>query len=179
MSLKQRVIWSVVLLAVAPAVHAAGGVAELSLDRHTVAALVASGLPEPLTLSPPGLGTLTLELDGPRRLDFVDSAIEIELELRAVELGQSISLVARYVPQVEPISGTVQLVPDSVVTDPPLPFDLDLAGWLGSVDLPRRFEWTLAPDAGGPIGVTCFLQGVTVEKERLRLELGVRPRRGD
>jgi hypothetical protein len=155
---------------------AGAGVAELTLDRSAVAALVEAALPEPLSIDPPGFGALTLRLEGPRRVEFVDGGVEIVLQLSVGEMERSLDLLARYEPRVEPRNGVVRLVPVSLVTEPALPFDPDLSAWLGSVSLPRRFEWELEIESDQTVEVIGYLQGVVIEDDRLRLELSLHPR---
>jgi hypothetical protein len=149
------------------------GVAELTLDRQSVRALVAAGLPEPLRLEAAGLGTLTLKVQRPDRVDFVEGGINVLARLDLVEAGLSVDLLARYLPRSDPHSGVFRFVPDSVVPDAALPVEIDLAGWLGPIELPRRFEWELELESGRRMPVTCFLQGLEIREDRLELRLGL------
>jgi hypothetical protein len=153
-----------------------GGIAELALDRGTVSALVAAGLPPPRALVAPGFGAITLRVEGPTELDFADGGIVIAARIEVAEIGAEWTLRARYEPRTEPLEGLALLVPVSAQTDPPLPFGFDLSGWLGSVELPRRLDWDVGPDGARRIAVACFVQGVRVTDERLVVELSLRVR---
>ena len=82
-------------------------------------------------------------------------------------------LVVRYVPDVEPITGTVRLLPERVEPAIPLPFRIDVASLLDPIALPRRLNWQLELANGASIGVSCFVQSVEVGEERLIIELGL------
>jgi hypothetical protein len=166
-------LWVLSLLLGATIAHAGGGIAELSLDRQAVASLVAAALPEPLSLTPAGLGSLTLRLDGPRRVEFKDGEVRLEIRLTVDGLDATLDLAARYVPEVDARTGVFRLVPVAVTSSPRLPFLFDLAGWLGPVDLPRRFEWNIEAAPGRRLTVSCFLQKIEIEADRLRLSLGL------
>ena len=124
------------------------GVAELTLDRQSVRALVAAGLPEPLRLEVAGLGTLTFRVHRPERVEFVEGGVNVVARLDVVEAGLSVELRARYLPRFDPNSGVFGFFPESVVPDAALPVEIDLAGWLGPIELPRRFEWELELESG-------------------------------
>jgi len=146
---------------------------ELTLDRAAVRELIALALPEPMELDLPGLGAVSLQIDAPSEVRFHEGGVETSLTLRVSVIDTPLELHARYVPAVEPLSGTVRLEPESLVPALALPFDLDLAAWVGPVALPRRLDWTLELASGRTSRVTCFVQGLTVEPDRLRIDLGL------
>lgn len=163
---------SMLLLCALPA--AAGrGAAELYLDRTAVKDLLAAALPEPWVIDVPGVGRATLRLCPPRRVEFRDGGIDLTLPLELVEAGWSTDLAVRLVPDIEPLTGQVRLMPESVEPEASLRFPIDLANWTKAFELPRRLAGFLPirKDAGLEVG--CFLQGMTVTDERLVLELGL------
>jgi hypothetical protein len=163
----------VLALGVAPALGAAASAGELTLDRSAVRELIALALPEPWELELPGMGTVTLRLDAPDEVHFREGGVEAELPLKLSGLGHELLLHVRFVPSVEPISGVVRLEPESIVPDLALPFEIDLRAWVPTVDLPRRLDWELELSGGKKTRVTCFVQGLTVEDKRLRVDLGL------
>jgi hypothetical protein len=163
--------WIAAVLAIGSSAVADGGAAELSLDAGAVRALVATRLPDPVRLSPGGLGDLTLRVLPPVRVEFRDGGIDVPLRLTAVEIGWSASLAVRLMPEVVPTTGALRLAVTEARVD--LPFDYDITAWLRPLDLPRRFEWTVPVADGQTLELLCFLQGLRVEDERLVVELGV------
>jgi hypothetical protein len=159
----------------APAI-AGVGTAELTLDRNAVAGLVEAALPAPHELTVPGLGTVSIEVLAPKELRFVDGGVEAVFPLRIAEIDWSTEIDVRYEPDVEPLLGTVRLLPVSAVPDLPLPLRFDLAPWLGAVDLPRRLDWQLELREGRTLDVICFVQTLRVGEERLHIELGLKSR---
>lgn len=157
----------------APEVHAATSAGELTLDRSAVREMVALALPEPWTLELPGLGTVTLRIDPPGEVRFRDGGVETELPVTLSALDRGFLLHVRFVPGVEPLSGIVRLEPESIVPEVALPFEVDLRSWLPTVDLPRRLDWNLELAGGKTARVTCFVQGLVVEDDRLRIDLGL------
>jgi len=150
-----------------------GGVGELALDRASVADLLAAAVPRSVTLSAPGVAGWTLQVGAPRDVRFVDGGIQARLPVTLDELSVSATFEVRYVPRVERVSGTIRLLPESAESMVPIPLRIDPLGWLPPVDLPRRVDWELELDGGGTLGVTCFVQGVEIDDERLRLNLGL------
>ena len=152
------------------------GTAELTLDRSAVAGLVEAALPDPYELSVPGLGQVSIEVFAPKELRFVDGGVETIVPVRIAAIDWSTQINVRYEPDVEPLMGTVRLLPVSAVPDLPLPFRIDLAPWLGAVDLPRRLDWELELREGHTLDVICFVQALRVGQERLHIELGLKSR---
>lgn len=152
------------------------GTAELTLDRNAVAGLLEAALPDPYELSVPGLGQVSIEVFAPKELRFVDGGVETIIPLRIAEIDWSTQINVRYEPDVEPLMGTVRLLPVSAVPDLPLPFRVDLAPWLGAVDLPRRLDWELELREGHTLEVICFVQSLRVGEQRLHIELGLKSR---
>ncbi len=89
------------------------------------------------------------------------------------KLGFETTLAARFVPELERATGTWQLRPEEVELELPPPLRLDVADWLVPVPLPRRLDWQLELGADRPLDVTCFIQSVTVDENRLRIDLGL------
>jgi len=162
-------LWLALVLLGAPC--AFGGAAELALDRAAVTDLLAATLPGPIRVEAPGLGELLVHLDPPGEVRFVEGGIEAQVPLRVPALGWTGMLDARYVPEVEPLQGTVRLRAESIVPRSALPFSPEFAGWVESVELPRRFDWELELDDRLPLGLTCFVQGLKVTDRRLELRL--------
>jgi hypothetical protein len=141
-----------------------------------VLGLLEAALPRPLHLTAPGLGPLTVLLSPPRELRFSHGGVEAALDLSVPEIDWTARIDVRLVPDVERLSGVVRLVPESVVPRTPLPVRVDLAGWLGSIDLPRRIDWELPLAGGDGVRVQCFVQGLRVGEERLHVALGLASR---
>ncbi len=161
--------------ALAPTV-AGIGTAELTLDRNAVAGLVEAALPAPHELTVPGLGQVTIEVLAPKELLFVDGGVEAVFPLRIAEIDWSTEIDVRYEPDIEPLMGTVRLLAVSAVPRLRLPFRIELAPWLGAVDLPRRLDWELELRDGQTLDVVCFVQALRVGEERLHIELGLKSR---
>lgn len=174
MTLIRRCLTVVLLLiALAPGVHAAASAGELTLDRSAVRELVVLALPEPWTIEIPGIGAVTLQIDAPDEIQFRDGGVETDLPVRLSGFDRGLLLHVRYIPSVEPLSGVVRLEPESIVPEVALPFEVDLQGWVPTVDLPRRLDWELELAGGRKTRITCFVQGLTVEERRLRVDLGL------
>lgn len=157
---------------------AGSGVAELTLDRAGVMALLSAALPRSESVSMPGLGEVRLTIEAVEELRFLDGEIHavVNVKLRAPALGAAAVIGAvrvRYAPEIERTTGTARLVPLSGLPLAPLRLDADFARWLPAIDLPRRMNWSLPLGEGPAIELSMFVQGVEVEGERLRLDLGV------
>jgi len=161
------------LFALAPGLRAAASAGELTLDRSAVRELVTLALPEPWQVELPGFGTITLQFDAPGEVRFHEGGVETKLPVKLTGLDREFLLHVRYVPSVEPLSGIVRLEAESIVPDLALPFEVDLHAWVPTVDLPRRLDWELELAGGKTTRVTCFVQGLTVEEKRLRVDLGL------
>ena len=160
--------------ALSVALPTSAGVAELSLDRAAVHDLLIAATPTTLEVETAGLGRIVVELGRPRDTDFVDGGIHTALGLRVPGSDREFELSLRYVPEFDPLYGTPRLVIDSATL---ANLDLDLAPLLPAVTLPRSGEWSLAVDAAAPerkLKLTYYVQGLVVEDERLRLDLGLR-----
>ena len=112
-------------------------------------------------------------MDPPRSVEFHEGGVETLLPFTIPEIGLSGSFELRYVPAVDPQTGVVHLAAESIVPLAGLPFRIELDGWLGAVELPRRVDWTFELEPDREIEVTCFVQGLRVENDRLLLELGL------
>jgi hypothetical protein len=171
-----RTVVSMLLMAVvvgcASGPATAGGVAELRLDAGAVASLLGAALPEPVELDLPGVGRVSARLGPVRRVEFTDGGVEAEvvLSIEPAVLGSNVRL--RFVPQVERRSGTARLVPDAARL-PVLPVDVELAHWIRPAELPRSVRWELEMPGAEPLEVLCFVQGLEVEDERLRIDLAL------
>jgi hypothetical protein len=153
--------------------EAGRGAAELSLDRAAVHGLLAAALPGPIPVALPGGSTVEIELTAPRQLTFQDGGVEAVVPIRFGGSAFRTDLVVRYVPDVEPLAGTVRLVAERVEPVVPLPFRVDLSSLLDPVSLPRRLDWKLELANGASIDVSCFVHAVEVGEERLIVELGL------
>jgi hypothetical protein len=161
------------LLSWGPTAWCGPAAGELTLDRAAVRDLIALALPDPLQVDLRGLGSVSLRIDAPAEVRFHEGGVETSLALRVSRLDDPLELRVRYVPAIEPLTGTVRLEPESIVPVISLPFDFDLAGWLEPIALPRRLDWNLELGPGKSTRVTCFIQGLAVEAERLRIDLGL------
>lgn len=163
-------------LALGPAQVYGQGVAELSLDRGAVRALLAAAVARPLIVPVASWGSVTIQVAPPRSVQFVDGGVEADLEFTLQELELSVTVHVRYEPQVDPMDGTVSLVATEAVPDVLLPVDIDLASLLPAADLPRRLSWTLDGPDGQPIPVQALIQGVVISDDRLIVQLGLQMR---
>jgi hypothetical protein len=157
--------------------RAGGGVGELSLDREAIRGLLEAALPPPTALSLPGLPDLVVRFEGPRRLELVDGGVEAVLGVVLEGAGHRAALRVRYVPEVERPEGIVTLRPDSAIPDVPLPVTIDVRALLPSVALPRSMSFTMAGSPGGSLELTCMVQGVEVQDERVVVQFGLMSRR--
>jgi len=163
----------------APGLAVAGsGVAELTLDRAAVSALLSASLPRSKTVSMPGLGEVRLTIEALEELRFLDGEIHavVTVGLRALALGEASvtgRVRVRYAAEIERTTGTARLVPQSGRPMAPLRLDFDFARWLPAIDLPRRMNWSLPLGEGPAIELSMFVQGLEIEAERLRLDLGM------
>ena len=152
------------------------GTAELSLDRSAVAGLVEAALPAPHELAVPGIGRVSIEVLAPQELRFVDGGVQAVVPLLIAEIDWSTEIDVRYEPDIEPLMGTVRLLAVSAVPRLRLPFRIELAPWLGAVELPRRLDWELELIEGRTVEVIGFVQGLRIGEERLHIELGLSSR---
>jgi len=150
----------------------AGGVAELRLDAAAVADLLEAALPEPRRFDLPGIGPIHVTLGPVRSAAFRDHGVEASVRLAVDELGWEGDVRLRFVPGIERRTGTAQLVPEEVSVAG-LPFDLDLAGWIRPATLPRTVRWDLEMAGARTLPVICYVQGIGVDEDRLRIELGL------
>jgi len=155
------------------AVHGGGGAGELSLDRAAITGLLESALPTPTRIDLPGLPELTVRIDAPRGVEFVDGGVETTLTLSLEEISWHGSLRVRYVSEVVRPEGIVTLRAESVTPELPIPVSLDLKRFLPDVPLPRSLRWTVEGPAGRPLELTCLVQSVEVGEERLVVKFGL------
>jgi hypothetical protein len=166
-------VTAVALAVPAGMVHGGGGIGELSLDRAAIRELLDSALPAPATIDLPGLPELTVRIGSPRTPDLVEGGVETVLTLTLEELSWSGALRARYVAEVTRPEGIVTLRPESVIPELPLPVSLELGRFLPEVPLPRSLSWTVEGPTGRPLELTCLVQGVEVDDERLVVKFGL------
>jgi len=166
----------IAVLALIPQAPGAAGVpdgaGELSLDRGSVLSLMTAAMPRTLKLAVPQVGELTLDIEPPTRIEFIDGGIEAELTFTLKELFFTSPIRVRYVPEVEPRQGLLRLVASQAVPELPLPVPVDLAPLLPPVELPRSFSWSLQGFAGQAVPIHCVVQGVEIDDERLVVQLG-------
>ena len=162
-----------VLLLASSGAHAGRGAGELSLDRAAVASLIDAGLPRSLSFSLQGLGDLTLELEPPRTVEFVDGGVEGRVGVTLRGLRYTTGVHVRFVPRTDARSGVVRLEPESAEPDllPPIP--LDLAPLLPAIPLPRGSELPLIGLGDGTVLVRLHVHRLVVEEERLILQFGL------
>jgi len=157
---------------------AGSGVAELTLDRAVVSALLSASLPRSETVSLAGMGDLLLTIETVNELRFRDGEVHaiVTVTLRAASLDAGAvtgRIRVRYAPAVERTTGTSRLVALSARPVAPLRLDADLARWLPPIELPRRMNWTLPLGEGAAIDLALFVQGLEIDEDRLRVDLGV------
>jgi hypothetical protein len=171
--MKKRMVVCLAVLVACSVALAGRGAGELSLDRSAVAALVSAGMPRSVPLSLAGLGELTLELQPPQSVEFIDGGVEGRVLVRVNGLKYATGVHVRYVPLVDPATGVVRLEPESAEPEHLPPASLDLAGLLPAVPLPRGSEWALPGVGGDAVRLRLHVQGLVVEEERLVVEFGV------
>ena len=132
-----RVVISAALLSAPCTAIAGSGVAELTLDRSGVAALLSASLPRSETVSLAGLGEVRLTIVAVDELRFLDGEVRAFVTVTFQTVGLDAATVTgkvevRYAPAVERTTGTARLVALSARPVAPLRLDAELAGW------PRR-----------------------------------------
>ena len=150
----------------------AGGVAELSLDARAVADVLDAALPEPARVEIPGLGEVTLRIGPVRNAAFHDEGVEAAVALAVEEVGFEQDVTLRFVPRIERRTGTAQLVPETARIEG-LPFEIDLASRVPPASLPRTVHWDLEMPGARILPVDCYVQGLEIDGDRLRVELGL------
>ncbi|UCF68049.1 MAG: hypothetical protein JSV80_01755 [Acidobacteriota bacterium] len=155
---------------------AAAGVGELSLDAAAVAAVVKSGMPGPVPVSVPGMGSVTLAFEAADTVRFIDGGLESRVSVAVQPLGLSGHVAVRYEPAIDRASGIVRLHATKVQGEGPLSLLPDLASLLPPVDLPRGFRWTFHPQGGTARQMTLDVHAVTVTDERLIVKFGLQSR---
>jgi len=153
------------------AAAAAGGAAELHLDATALNELLDAGLPEPFVVRVPGVGTVTLAVGPVRSTRFDGEAIESTVGLVFEETDLRLDVNLRFVPGIERLTGTPRLVVDAAQPEG-LPFELDLAAAIPPIELPRFLEWELPMPRGRTMPIRCYVQGIVVDGDRLRVDLG-------
>jgi hypothetical protein len=150
----------------------AGGVAELSLDARAVADVLDAALPEPTRVELPGLGEVTLRVGPVRSALFDEGGVEADVTLAVEEIGFEQAVVLRFVPRIERRTGTAQLVLETARVEG-LPFEIDLGSRVPPARLPRAVHWDLEMPGARVLPVDCYVQGLEIEGDRLRVELGL------
>jgi hypothetical protein len=171
----RTIVISLFALAIASggAVHGGGGAGEISLDRAAITGLLASALPAPTRIDLPGLPELNVRVDAPRSVDLVDGGVETTLSLSLEEISWRGFLHVRFVPEVVRPEGIITLRAESVTPDLPIPVPLDLNRLLPDVPLPRSLRWRVEGPAGRPLELTCLVQTVEVDEERVVVKFGL------
>ncbi len=162
-----------------PSPAVSSGLGELSLDPGAIAAIVRAGIPGPIPISIPGAGEVSVLLEAPSSVRFVEGGVETSMGVALVELGMRGRVMLRLEPELLPKSGRIRLRATRAVAEGKLSLLPDLAPLLPAVELPRTFEW-LAPEGGHPhTRLSLYLQGVEITPERfvLRFSLSARPYR--
>lgn len=163
---------AVTLSLVAATVLPAGGVAELSLDGRAAADILDAALPEPARVELPGLGEVTLRIGPVRKAFFHEGGVEAEVALAVEEIGFEEDVTLRFVPRIERRTGTAQLVLETARVEG-LPFEIDLSSRVPPATLPRTVHWDLEMPGARVLPVDCYVQGLEIEGDRLRVELGL------
>jgi hypothetical protein len=163
---------AVTLLLVGATVLPAGGVAELSLDARAVADVLDAALPEPTRVELPALGEVTLRIGPVRSALFQEGGVEAEVALAVEEIGFEEDVTLRFVPRIERRTGTAQLVLEAARVGG-LPFEIDLGSFVPPARLPRTVHWELEMPGARVLPVDCYVQGLEIEGDRLRVELGL------
>lgn len=165
------VIGASVLLATS-AVTAGGGIAELHLDAAAVSEVLGAALPEPRRVDLPGFGEVTLRVGPVRDVLFREGAVEASVAVLVDEPALERSIRLRLLPTIDRLTGSAQLeVVEARVAG--LPFELDGAVLIPPARLPRSVRWDLELPGARTLTVDCYVQGIAVEDDRLRLELGL------
>jgi hypothetical protein len=163
---------AVCLLLAATALWAGGGIAELRLDAAAVAEVLGAALPEPGRVEVPGLGEMTVRLGPVRNVVFRDGGVEAAVAMAVEEVRFAQDVWLRFVPEIDRRTGTARLVLErSRVAG--LPFDIDLGDRVPPATLPRSVHWDLEMPGARVLPVDCYVQGIAVEEDRLRIDLGL------
>jgi len=170
--MRSRLAVTLVCLLAVTAVWSGRGAAELYLDAAAVKEILGAALGEPRRLEVPGLGELTLELGPVRRVELSGGTVEATVAVRIREIDVADDVRVSFLPEVERTMGRARLVPREAHLAG-LPFDLDLSRFLAPAELPRSVAWDLALPGARPLPLVCYVQGIAVEKDRLRIDLGL------
>jgi hypothetical protein len=115
---------------------------------------------------------LTLETGPVRSVELASGVVEALVSVRIRELDLADDVRLRFVPEIERKTGTARLAPQEAHLSG-LPLEFDLSPWLPPAELPRSVEWDLELGGERPLSVRCYVQGIAVEEDRLRIELGL------
>ena len=116
------------------------GAGELSLDRSSVVTLLEAGMPRSVPVSLGTLGEITLELEPPSWVDFIEGGVEAAVQVNVEAIEYSSLVHVRYVPAVDRLSGVIHLEAESARPETVLPWRIDLAHLLPPVSLPRGLD---------------------------------------
>lgn len=158
---------------VVPLAVAGNGAGELTLDRGAVAAILSANLPDPIKLSVPGLGAVSIHISPPVSVRFVEGGVDVMVGLAVEPLGLQGEAALRYVPEIDEKSGMVRFRAQKATLGGALAGFPDLAGFFPPLELPRSFDWTAQSQASSSVRMTIAVQGVVVEKDRVVLKLGL------
>ncbi len=160
-----------VLLATTAAT-ARGGIAELHLDAASVSEVLGAALPEPERIEIPGLGEVTIGIGPVQSVVFREGGVDATVALAVEEIRFEGEMRLRFVPTIDRLTGNAQLeVDEGRIAD--LPFDLDWPGLIPPAQLPRSVRWDLEMPGARTLTVDCYVQGIGIEDDRLRIELGL------
>jgi hypothetical protein len=166
------------LLALLPvrAAFAGSGTVELLLDRGAVASINAAELPATQRVDVQPLGKLTLQLQAPETIDFVEGAVQARMGVRLVEVGLAGTIVLRLWPEVDRAKNVVRLRAMRAVGEGPLAALPDFSSLLAPVELQRAYGLVLDTQAGDRTPVLVQIEDVFIRQERLQIKLAMTTR---
>jgi hypothetical protein len=165
-------------VAVLPAGAAAAGTGtvELLLDRGAVASIIAAELPSTQRVEIQPLGQLTLRLQAPDTVDFIEGAVQARMGVRLVEAGLAGTIVVRLWPEVDRAKNVVRLRATRAVGEGPLAALPDFSALLAPIELQRAYGLVLDTRAGDRTPVLVEIEDVFIRQERLQIKLGMTTR---
>ena len=103
---------------------------------------------------------------------FREGGVEASVVLAIEETAFENEVKLRFVPRIDRLTGNAQLELDGARIAG-VPFDLDLSGLIPPVRLPRSVRWDLEMPGARALTVDCYVQGIGIQADRLRIELGL------
>ena len=140
-------------------------------------ALLRAGTPAALEVVIPSLGTVSVRLEPPARIVFLDGGIQGTWTVAFPAIGYISPVEVRLVPAVDPLHGTVRLDPEWAVPEAFPPGAVDLVPLLPSLELPRTLQGEVPGLADPAPQVRFHLQGLEVREDRLVIQFGLLTRR--